>query len=496
MNFSGTDLLRLKGCEEKVADEIKSKVRETLLKKFGYTTFRPGQEEAVAAAMNHHHSLVMLPTGTGKTLCYQLPSYLKSGHTLIVTPLLSLMEDQVDNMKKNGEKSVVALNSFMSYKEKSETLRELGNYKFIFTSPEMLQQNFVLNELKKINLSLLVIDEAHCISHWGMDFRPDYLKLGEVRFALENPLTMALTATAVKKVRQEIVENLNIQSGVKEIVYSVDRPDIQLRVEKVDCEKDARLVELIANLAGSGIVYFSSKKKADQVAALLREELKVTAESYHSDLSATDKRKTQSQFIHNRLQVICATSAFGMGIDKADIRFVIHYHIPASPEMYLQEIGRCSRDGKGGVACLLYKTGDEVIQKRLQEDSLPNRNELAFAYRNKDKLKNLTEDHKAQLASFFIGQDFTYNEAVKIIEDRVISKNKQLKTMYDYAQSSTCLRVNLLNYFNEILADRKHGCCSNCSKELNLPFSIKNSSLTTQSHEQNWYKDIKMLFNL
>lgn len=479
-----------------MAEEIKAEARTILHKKFGYAAFRPGQEEAVAAAMSNNHSLVMLPTGTGKTLCYQLPSYLKPGHTLIVTPLLSLMEDQVDNMKKNGEKSVVALNSFMSYKEKSETLRQLHDYKFIFTSPEMLQQDLVISQLQKISLSLLVIDEAHCISHWGMDFRPDYLKLGEIRSVLGNPLTMALTATAVSKVREEIIQNLNIETQLKEIVYSVDRPDIQLRVERVDSDKDTRLMELISKLAGSGIIYFSSKKKADQVAALIREELRITAESYHSDLSASDKRKTQSQFIHNRLQIICATSAFGMGIDKADIRFVIHYHMPASPEMYLQEIGRCSRDGNGGVACLLYEAGDEIIQKRLQEDSLPDRDELAFAYRNKEKLTNLTEDHKAHLASYFISQNYSYTEAVKVIQDRVLSKNRQLLTMYDYARSSTCLRVSLLNYFDETVTQRRYGCCSNCSNELSIPFSAKQLSPDTQTHEQNWYKDIKLLFNL
>lgn len=479
-----------------MTQEVNKERLSLLHTKFGYDSFRPGQEEAVEAAMNDFHSLVMLPTGTGKTLCYQFPSYLKPGHTLIVTPLLSLMEDQVDNMKKNGEKSVVALNSFMTYKEKHQTLNQLHAYKFIFTSPEMLQQSQVIDKLKKINISLMVVDEAHCISHWGMDFRPDYLKLGEIRTTLGNPLTMALTATAVSKVRQEIINSLNIGSHVKEIVYSVDRPDIQLRVKEVDGDKDEQLLELISQLAGAGIVYFSSKKKADQVAALIRNRLNRSAESYHSDLSTSDKRKTQSQFIHNQLHIICATSAFGMGIDKADIRFVIHYHLPSSPEMYLQEIGRCSRDGKGGVACLLYEKGDEYIQMRLQEDSLPTTDELAFAYRHQDKLKGLADDHKAHLASFFINQNLSYTEAANLIQERLKSKTSQLRTLINYAQSANCLRENLLDYFNESVEERRQGCCSNCTSELTLPFSSELADTIQQSNEQNWYNQIKMLFNL
>ncbi|MCC5889130.1 MAG: ATP-dependent DNA helicase RecQ [Alkalibacterium sp.] len=479
-----------------MTEDVKEEMFNVLQAKFGFDSFRPGQEEAVEAAVNGCHSLVMLPTGTGKTLCYQLPSYLKSGHTLIVTPLLSLMEDQVDNMKKNGEKSVVALNSFMSYKEKKQTLKRLDDYKFIFTSPEMLQQNQVVERLKSLSVTLLVVDEAHCISHWGMDFRPDYLKLGEIRSVLGNPLTMALTATAVSKVRKEIISSLGIGSRLKEIVYSVDRPDIQLRVMRVEKDKDTRLLEMVSQLSGSGIVYFSSKKKADKIAALIRSELNLTAESYHSDLSPSDKRKTQSQFIHNRLQIICATSAFGMGIDKADIRFVIHYHLPSSPEMYLQEIGRCSRDGEGGMACLLYEAGDEYIQRRLQEDSLPTTDELAFAYKNEHKLKDFEDDHKAHLASYFIKQRLSYTQANNLIQERLDNKSSQLKTLIDYAQSTNCLRENLLNYFNESVEQRKHGCCSNCTKDLIVPFSETLKDASQWSNEQNWYNQIKMLFNL
>src|SRR5690554_1835037 len=211
---------------------IETTVSQVLKTKFGFSSFRPGQKEAVLSVLNKRNSLVMLPTGTGKSLCYQLPSYLLQGKTLIISPLLSLMEDQVERMKREGEKSVVALNSFMSQKEKRLALRQLDRFKFIFLSPEMILQDYVLNQLKQLNISLLVVDEAHCISQWGMDFRPDYLKLGTIRMELGNPLTMALTATAVVKVRQEIVDHLHLDKNhTDEIIYSVNRPSIQLRTE-------------------------------------------------------------------------------------------------------------------------------------------------------------------------------------------------------------------------------------------------------------------------
>ncbi|MER2063153.1 MAG: DEAD/DEAH box helicase, partial [Alkalibacterium sp.] len=226
-------------------ESLEKRVYAMLETKFGFTSFRPGQREAIEAALTGQHSLVMLPTGTGKSLCYQLPSYFFPGATLIVSPLLSLMEDQVETMKKNGEKSVIALNSFMSQKEKKLVVNTLHTYKFIFMSPEMLQQERIMDRLKELKLSLLVVDEAHCISQWGMDFRPDYLKLGDLRRSLSEPLTMALTATAVETVRDEIIINLNLDHNIKKVIYSVNRPSIQLRVDQCTGDKDSKLFDAI-----------------------------------------------------------------------------------------------------------------------------------------------------------------------------------------------------------------------------------------------------------
>lgn len=470
-------------------------LKERLKRHFGFDSFRPGQQEAVEAVLNGAHTLVMLPTGTGKTLCYQLPAYFLGGTTLIISPLLSLMEDQVDKMKQKGEKSVVALNSFLTYPEKQEILKYLDRYRFIYVSPEMLQQEQVMERIRSLELSLLVVDEAHCISHWGMDFRPAYLKLGNIRKQLNEPLTMALTATAVDAVRKEIIDVLGIQSPLKAVVHPVDRPEIQLRVRHCDNKKD-ELLELLSTLKGPGIIYFTSKKLADETAAFIRMRMGIKAESFHSELTTDDKRIVQAQYQAGQLSLICATSAFGMGIDKPDIRFVIHYHMPASPEMYLQEIGRCSRDNRGGVAVLLYSPGDELIQLRLQQDSLPEPDQLAFAYKYPQKLKDLADDHRSRLASHFITEGMSLDEATGLIENYKKSRKNQLQTMVGYARKSSCKRELLLNYFNEMPGQRENGCCSECSRKLVLPYDSHKYDNILQNSEENWQERVKLLFNL
>lgn len=475
---------------------LEKQMYDALNQKFGFDTFRPGQKEAIEAVLNQQHSLVMLPTGTGKSLCYQLPSYFMTGSTLIVSPLLSLMEDQVETMKKNGEKSVVALNSFMSQKEKRLIINQLHTFKFIFMSPEMLQQERIVYHLRKMTISLLVIDEAHCISQWGMDFRPDYLKLGDLRGELNNPLTMALTATAIENVRNEIIRNLNLQYDVQEIIYSVNRPTIQLRVDLCNGDKETRLFRAIDEFKQSGIIYFSSKKSADAIAKRIRETTAFTAESYHSDVEADDKKKIQAQFLNNDLDIICATSAFGMGIDKPDIRYVIHYHLPANPEMYLQEIGRASRDKKGGIALLLYENGDEFIQNRLQEESLPSENELKFAYANPKKLESLKDDSKSRLAAYFINQNMDIKLAFQLIEERKRYKKEQLKVMVNYALTTECKRNVLLHYFNENSETGSAFCCTSCQPDLPLPFKIrKDTRDKNRGTEQAWELILNKLFN-
>lgn len=449
-------------------------MEKILNEKFGHSSFRPGQREAIESVLSGQDTLVMLPTGMGKSLCYQLPAYMQKATTLIVSPLLSLMQDQVENLKLQGEKRVVALNSLTSYSERKRIFSQIEQYRFIYTSPEMLQNNEVMQALKKIDIGLFVVDEAHCISHWGTNFRPDYLVLADIRRKLNQPITMALTATATAHVRAEIIEFLGLDSkSTKEIVQSVDRSEIKYIVEHCQGDKLDKILYYTQNIKGPGIIYFMSKKLADQTAEILREQHQIKAESYHSDIETDDKIKIQQQFLQDDFQVVCATSAFGMGFDKKDIRFIIHYHLPDSPEMYLQEVGRASRDGHESLAILLYQPGDEQIQKRFLEDSLPTKEILQTAYKNKNK-SLIGEDSLFKLASYFVQTHSSIHNALNTISERKEIKIKQLNYMIQYVFHDNCKREYLLRYFNEKLEKHSKNCCMNCQMNIDDLFDQLN----------------------
>lgn len=471
-----------------------------LLQKFGYSSFRSGQQEAIESVLNKKDTLVMLPTGTGKSLCYQLPAYVTDGLTLIVSPLLSLMQDQVENLRLKGEKRVVALNSLTPYSERNRIFNQIEQYRFLYTSPEMLQNAKVMRHLKRTKVSLFVIDEAHCISHWGADFRPDYLALANVREQLNNPTTMALTATATAQVRQEIINFLSLDiAHTNQIIQSVDRSEIKFIVEHCRGDKLDKIIQYVKSINGAGIVYFMSKKIADKVANTLKEEYQIRAESYHSDIDGDDKVKIQQQFLKNKIQVICATSAFGMGFDKQDIRYVIHYHMPDSPEMYLQEVGRASRDGNVGLAILLYQPGDEQIPQRFIEESLPSRGELLLVEKEGNKVR-FAEESLFKLAQYFIKMYPTIDEAVQIISQRKENKLKQVEYMVRYIYNKQCKREMLLIYFNESHGEKQEVCCSNCGLNHLEMFSELNKFSTEQDEKieviNYWKETFKTLYNI
>ncbi|WP_373471141.1 RecQ family ATP-dependent DNA helicase [Carnobacterium alterfunditum] len=443
-------------------------IKKNLENYFGYTSFRDGQEEVILSALDGNHTLVMLPTGMGKSLCYQLTGYCLDGLVVIVSPLLSLMQDQVEQLKLTGEKRVAAINSLMDAHEKEWVLNHLSDYKFIFLSPEMLQQEYVMSYLKKVSISLFTIDEAHCISQWGLDFRPDYSDLGIIRQQLNFPLTMALTATATERVREEILTSLQIDhEKTKQVIYSVDRSNIAFSTLICDHDKKQQLINQIQKLKKPGIIYFSSKKIAEEVAGLIRNKTGMAAESYHSDIAAEDKIKIQQQFIHDEIDIICATSAFGMGINKSNIRFVIHFHLPGSPEAYLQEVGRCGRDGEPSLALLLYEPGDGMIQLRLQEYTLPTIDMLEYSYKKGEVLEGSCSPTQKQLIENYLKSDLSVEAAKNQVKSRTIYKQQQLYYMVDYAETSSCKRAFLLHYFNEKVSGKPTLCCSNCNMEIN-----------------------------
>ncbi|ECB9670439.1 ATP-dependent DNA helicase RecQ [Listeria monocytogenes] len=432
-------------------------LEQELKEYLGFDAFRPGQKEVIETALAKRNCFAMLPTGTGKTICYQLAGHLMEGLVLIVSPLLSLMQDQMERMRAHGEKRVAALNSFLKREEKSQILANIHLYKFIFLSPEMLNNEAVKNLLLKQKISLFVIDEAHCISQWGHDFRPDYLMLGQFIKEANFPVTMVLTATATKKVRADILTQLHL-TDCEQIIYSVNRPNISLQVEKFSSQqlKKERLYELVRKLQTPGIIYFSSKKLAESIAHELNEIAELRVAYYHGDMDTEDRIIIQQQFVYGQLDIICATSAFGMGIDKADIRFVIHYHMPADLEAYLQEIGRAGRDGKDSVAILLYANGDEFIQMQLADQDIPDANLMNLT---NEQRKTLPETEQ-RFIEYYQRSGLSTKELTAKMDYRKKWKRANLQQFIGYLHTEDCRRNYILRYFEEAPIEvTPENCC-------------------------------------
>jgi ATP-dependent DNA helicase RecQ len=339
---------------------------------FGFDDFREGQREVIAAILEGKDAVVVMPTGSGKSLCYQLPALMLSGATLVVSPLIALMKDQVDALHAR-QLPATFINSSIPEREQWSRIEGLrrGQFKLVYVAPERFRSSRFLQALQSVSVSLFAVDEAHCISTWGHDFRPDYLRLKNIIPLLGKPQTLALTATATPYVRSDIIQQLGLVKP-EAFVSGFDRPNLTIDVVHTEKEREkvARIKRLAKTHEGSGIIYASTRKAVEQVTSELRAQgLQVSA--YHAGLSDSARVKAQEEFMAGRTQMIVATNAFGMGIDKPDIRFVAHYQMPGSIEAYYQEIGRAGRDGLPSSCVLLFNYADKNTHDFFIEGSYP-----------------------------------------------------------------------------------------------------------------------------
>ncbi|MFD2617672.1 RecQ family ATP-dependent DNA helicase [Terrilactibacillus laevilacticus] len=459
---------------------------ETILKeKFGYSSFRQGQKEIIDSIIHRRDVFAVLPTGSGKSICYLLPGYVMEGLVIIVTPLLSLMEDQCEQLRAHGEKRVKALNSFLTYQEKERILGQLRDLKYLFISPEMLQNKKLLNQLTKIKIALFVVDEAHCISEWGHEFRTDYLKLASIRHTLGTAPCLALTATANDHVKRDIIKQLDMEQ-CDQYIYPIDRKNISIVVKKCETidEKIEEAISIIKTVHLPGILYCGSRDWTEQLTSIIQIRTNYRVAYYHGGMTTEDRILIQRQFIDGELDLIVCTNAFGMGINKSNVRLVMHFHYPKHINSYVQEIGRAGRDGKQSLAVLLYCPLDDQIPKHLIDQSYPDDDVLArifsrIKYENvklhSDQLLVIMQEEGASetAAQFlhyqlrqFANKDLDIEKVQKMIkstiQERKQHKWRELNEMKRWIETKRCRREAYLELYNEQVIEKREPCCDHC----------------------------------
>ncbi len=470
----------------------KREIEEIARRRVGFESLYPVQADAIRSITGGKDTLIVMPTGSGKSAIYQIAAYIIPGTTVVVSPLIALQYNQVGAIDTLELGDAAAINSSLRAAAKAETFAKLQaeELEFLFLAPEQFKNERILEDLKATNVSLFVVDEAHCISEWGHDFRPDYLKLGAVIEELGHPPVLALTATASPPVREEIITALGMRKP-NVIVHGFDRPNIWLGVErfKDESQKQERLIERVVGAAKPGIVYAATRRRVEELAAALADR-GVRAVHYHAGLAKVDREEIHDAFMANGVEVIVATTAFGMGIDKPDVRFVYHYDIPGSVDAYYQEIGRAGRDGEAAEALLFYRAEDLGIRRYFAGGGQYDEEEVsavvALLKRRRKPVEIPALAEKSQIGNGKLKSILTNLQSLGAIrrqdDDAILwagngsdavaetmhaqERRRQIEAsriemMRQYAELNDCRREYLLNYFGEAYAD-PCDACDNC----------------------------------
>ncbi|NLM52879.1 MAG: DNA helicase RecQ [Firmicutes bacterium] len=404
--------MNYQGDKERQAQAILQKV-------FGYASFRGGQAKVINHLLNFTYTLAIMPTGAGKSLCYQIPALLFAGITIVVSPLIALMKDQVDTLNRYGI-PVTYINSSLKKREIKERLQEIakGNYKVIYVAPERLAAEEFVQSLKHVKVDFIAVDEAHCTSQWGHDFRPSYRRIAAfIQNLPQRPLVGAFTATATPEIKSDIIKFLALKEP-RVVVTGFDRQNLHYAVLRGQNKQEFVVDYVLANRGKAGIIYAATRNDVDKISELLNKN-GILCSKYHAGMRDAERTENQENFLQGKLPVMVATNAFGMGIDKPDVRFVIHYSIPKNLESYYQEAGRAGRDGEPAHCLLLFHPQDVMVQKYLIEETV-------YSPRRKE--------HEL----------------------------KKLQMVVDYCHTSKCLRQTLLDYFGDEESRDYCGNCSNC----------------------------------